>query len=115
MPASPYRLAQHPAPALAQLLLAGSLLAGSLVAGMAGLVPAARAGSATASSIWNKTNALAWARQQLPPGAVVTGEHCQEVEVGIGNIRYLCTVEFGPAPAISTPSSTPIPSAAPTP
>jgi hypothetical protein len=107
LPASPHRLGQHPASARAHLLLAASLLAGSLVAGMAGLVPAARAGSATASSIWNKTNALARARQQLPPGAVVTGEHCQEVEVGIGNIRYLCTVEFSPAPAVSTPSSTP--------
>ena len=109
MPASPHRLDPHTVPALAHLLLTGSLLAGSLVAGMAGLVPAARAGSATASSIWNKTNALARARQQLPLGAVVTGEHCQEVEVGIGNIRYLCTVEFSPAPAVSTPSSTPAP------
>lgn len=79
---------------------------------MAGLIPAARAGSATASSIWNKTNALARARQQLPPGAIVTAEHCQEVEVGIGNIRYLCTVEFSPvefspAPAAPTPTQTP--------
>ena len=76
---------------------------------MAALGPAARAGSATASSIWNKTNALARARQQLPPGAVVTGQHCQEVEVGIGNIRYLCTVEFSPPPAVGTPTSTPTP------
>lgn len=98
MPASPHR----PVPALAGLILTGSLLAG-----LAALIPAARAGSATASSIWNKTNALARARQQLPPGAVVTGEHCQEVEVGIGNIRYLCTVEFSPAPVGTSPAPTP--------
>ena len=113
MPVSPLRLAQRPTPALARLLLTGSLLAGSLLAGIAGLSPAAHAGSATASSIWNKTNALARARQQLPQGAVVTGEHCQEVEVGIGNIRYLCTVEFSPAPPVSTPSSTPTPTPTP--
>ena len=105
MPVPPHRLAQRPVPTLARLILAGSL-----VAGVAVLIPAARAGSATASSIWNKTNALARARQQLPPGAVITGEHCQEVEVGIGNIRYLCTVEFSPAPAVPTPATTPTPS-----
>ncbi len=88
-------------------MLAAPILTGLLLAGSAGLIPAARAGSATASSIWNKTNALSRARQQLPPGAVVTGEHCQEVEVGIGNIRYLCTVEFRPAPAGTTPAPTP--------
>jgi hypothetical protein len=63
----------------------------------------ARAGSVTASSIWNKRNALERAREQMPQGAVVTGEHCQEVEVGIGNIRYLCTVEYQPTPASATP------------
>ena len=61
----------------------------------------APAGSVTASSIWNKSNAIERARQQLPPGAVISGERCQETEVGIGNYRYLCTVEFSvtsPAP-----------------
>lgn len=104
LPVSPRRFPQWPALGLADLILAGSLLAGGT-----GLIPAARAGSATASSIWNKTNALARARQQLPPGSIVTGEHCQEVEVGIGNIRYLCTVEFSPAPAIPTPGAMPTP------
>ena len=63
----------------------------------------ALAGSVTASSIWDRTNALERARQQLPPGAVITREHCQEVEVGLGNTRYLCTVEFSdPPPAESS-------------
>lgn len=107
MPVFPLHLVQRPASGFTGLILAGSLLAG-----IALLIPAARAGSATASSIWNKTNALARARQQLPPGAIVTGEHCQEIEVGIGNIRYLCTVEFSPvefSPAPLTPSPTQTP------
>lgn len=102
MPVPSHRLAPQFGPALAGLILAGSLLAAT-----AGLSPAAHAGSATASSIWNKTNALARARQQLPPGAIVTSEHCQEVEVGVGNIRYLCTVEFSVAPVSTTPAPSP--------
>jgi hypothetical protein len=70
----------------------------------------ARAGSITASSIWDRSNALERAREQLPPGASVTAERCQDVEVGIGNIRYLCTVEFQPA---STTSPDPAPTASP--
>lgn len=102
MPLFPLHPVKRPAPGFISLILAGSLLAG-----VAGLIPAARAGSATASSIWNKTNALDRARQQLPPGAVVTAEHCQEVEVGMGNIRYLCTVEFSPAPLAPIPTQAP--------
>ncbi|MCP9805875.1 hypothetical protein KBY71_04990 [Cyanobium sp. T1B-Tous] len=69
----------------------------------------ARAGSVTASSIWDQSNALERAREQLPAGATVTAERCQEVEVGIGNIRYLCTVEFQPASETS-PAPSPAPS-----
>jgi len=72
------------------------------------LAPAARAGSATASSIWKKSNALQRARQQMPAGAIVTAERCQEVEVGMGNIRYLCTVEFS-TPTPGQPSAQPAP------
>lgn len=56
------------------------------------------AGSVSAWSIWDRDHALQQARQQLPAGAVITREHCQEVEVGIGNDHYLCTVEFNEAP-----------------
>ncbi|MEX0588939.1 MAG: hypothetical protein WD136_06750 [Cyanobium sp.] len=37
-------------------------------------------------------------RHLLPRAGTVTAEHCQEVEVGMGNIRYLCTVEFSTTP-----------------
>ena len=73
----------------------------------------AQAGSITASSIWDRRNALERAREQLPQGAVVTGEHCQEVEVGIGNIRYLCTVEYQPAPSPAAPADTAPPAGSP--
>jgi hypothetical protein len=61
--------------------------------------PPALAGTITASSIWNKANALEKARQQMPAGSTVTAEHCQEVEVGMGNFRYPCTVEYSTTPA----------------
>jgi hypothetical protein len=73
------------------------LLASLGAVGLPLLSAPARAGSITASSIWNRSNALERAREQLPLEATVTTERCQEVEVGIGNIRYLCTVEFQPA------------------
>jgi hypothetical protein len=71
--------------------------------------PPAWAGSATAESIWSRENALEQARQQMPPGATVTREHCQEIEVGLDNLRYRCSVEWqspsetGPDPAHLTP------------
>jgi hypothetical protein len=87
------------------------LVAATLLTSLPLLMPPARAGSITASSIWDRSNALERARQQLPAGAVVTREQCQEVEVGIGNIRYLCTVDFTPATAPTTPVPGPTPSA----
>jgi hypothetical protein len=75
----------------------------AILAALPCLTLPAQAGSVTASSIWNKSNAIERARQQLPAGAVVTAERCQETEVGMGNYRYLCTVEFSqPAPAATT-------------
>jgi hypothetical protein len=71
--------------------------------------PAAWAGSATAESIWDRTNALERAREQVPAGATVTRERCQEIEVGLDNIRYRCSVEWqspsetGPDPAHLAP------------
>lgn len=63
---------------------------------LAGAAPA-RTGSITASSIWDRDNALQRARDQMPAGATVTRERCEEIEVGMNNIRYRCTVWFEPA------------------
>jgi hypothetical protein len=76
----------------------GAIRLAALLLGLGAGLPAAWAGSITASSIWDRDNALQRARRQLPAGAVITRERCQEVEVGVGNIRYLCTVEFSPTP-----------------
>ena len=59
----------------------------------------AQAGSITASSIWDKNNAIERAQEQMPAGAVVTAKRCQEIEVR-GYTRYSCTLEFTqPTPA----------------
>jgi hypothetical protein len=79
----------------------GAAFTAALAAALAllgGAPTPAHAGSVTVSSIWDRDHALRQARQQLPAGAVITREHCQEVEVGIGNYHYLCTVEFNEAP-----------------
>ena len=77
------------------------ICAAAIVSALPFLTLPVQAGSVTASSIWNKSNAIERARQQLPPGAIISGERCQETEVGMGNYRYLCTVEYSvtsPAP-----------------
>ena len=59
----------------------------------------AQAGSITASSIWDKNNAVERAQEQMPAGAVVTAKRCQEIDVR-GYTRYSCTLEFThPIPA----------------
>ena len=59
----------------------------------------AQAGSITASSIWDKNNAIERAQEQMPAGAVVTAKRCQEIDVR-GYTRYSCTLEFTqPTPA----------------
>lgn len=80
-----------------------SALAAVLLAGLPAL-----AGSATAESVWNRANALERARQQVPAGATITREHCQEIWVGMDNIRYRCSVEWqqpAAAPATESESS----------
>ncbi len=72
----------------------------------------ALAGSATAESVWNRANALERARQQVPAGATITREHCQEIWVGVGTIRYRCSVEWqqpAAAPAIDPGEADPGP------
>ena len=80
--------------------LAGSASRGLLLLGVLS-GGAARAGSATAESIWNQANALEQARQQVPAGATVTREICSEIEVGMSP-RYRCSVEWQPAPAAAS-------------
>lgn len=78
-----------------------------------GLSAPAWAGSITAESIWDRSNAIQRARSQLPPGAVITRTECTEVNVRSGNYRYICTVYFNdPAPA---PAPTPSAPSAPAP
>ena len=73
--------------------------AAAIVAALPLLIPAAQAGSITASSIWDENNAVERAQEQMPAGAVVTAKRCQEIDVR-GYTRYSCTVEFTqPTPA----------------
>jgi hypothetical protein len=77
----------------------------------------ARAGSVTADSIEGHRGALQAAMQQLPRGATVIRNECQEIQVGSFNLpRYRCTVWFldAPSPAdqgSAVPSGSPLPPA----
>ena len=82
--ASPTVLGIHP-----KVLIGVAAIAATLPL----LVPAAQAGSITASSIWDKNNAIERAQEQMPSGAVVTAKRCQEIDVR-GYTRYSCTLEF---------------------
>ena len=87
------------------LLLAAGLL-------LAGQAPAL-AGSVTAESIWDRSNAIERATSQIPRGATVTGNSCQEVDMRGGDTRYICTVTYSPAPPAQAPSPVAAPSASP--
>lgn len=81
------------------------VLACALACALVGGVPA-RAGSVTASSVWDQDNALQRAREQLPKGATVTRERCEELNMGLDNFRYRCTLWFEPpAPAENSDGS----------
>ena len=76
--------------------------AAAIAAALPLLIPAAQAGSITASSIWDKNNAVERAQESMPTGAVVTAKRCQEIDVR-GYTRYSCTLEFTqPTPAATT-------------
>ena len=77
------------ASALALAVVAGAALAQGLPA---------RAGSATADSIWDRKNALQRAMQGMPAGATLTKESCETIEVGLDNIRHRCTVWWSDPP-----------------
>ena len=101
---APPSLLHHPR---RRLLL---VLAGALALGTA---DAARAGSITAESIWDKGNAIQRAQSQMPAGATIDRTECTEVNVRTGNYRYICTVFFTDAPAAPALSPTPPNSSAP--
>tara|TARA_B100002051_G_scaffold4410_1_gene3810 strand:+ start:1788 stop:2027 length:240 start_codon:yes stop_codon:yes gene_type:complete len=56
------------------------------------VVPAT-AGTITASSIWNSSNAMQRARSRVPAGATITKSHCVTVQVRL-DFHYRCTVNF---------------------
>jgi hypothetical protein len=72
---------------------------------------AARAGTSTAESVWNRENARQRALQQIPRAATVTGTRCEEISVGNNNYRYRCTVDWSADP--SPPLPAPVPEPAP--
>ena len=65
---------------------------------------AAQAGSVTAESIWDRSNAIQRAQSQVPAGATVTRTECTEVNVRTGNYRYICTVFYADPPAAASPA-----------
>jgi hypothetical protein len=79
----------------------GALLAG----GLALLAGAAHAGSVTAESIFDREATRQQARSQVPKGATVTRTVCEDLEVGLGNTRYRCTVFYTTAPATTAPAA----------
>ena len=53
----------------------------------------ATAGSITASSIWNSSNAMQRARSRVPAGATITKSNCVTVQVRL-DFHYRCTVDY---------------------
>ncbi len=81
--------------------LTGALLAATLTL----LTGPARAGSATAESIFDRQATRQQARSQVPKGATVTRTVCEDLEVGMDNTRYRCTVFYTTAPATKGPAT----------
>lgn len=88
--------------------LSGTLLLGALAAAVALPAGPARAGSVTAESIFDRQATRQQARSQVPKGATVTRTVCEDLEVGLDNTRYRCTVYYTMTP---TPAATPAPAA----
>jgi len=81
----------------------------TLLALLAGLMLApaepAAAGTAIGESIWDRKNARERALQSVPAGAQIMNTDCQTVEVGTGNVRYICRITYDdPAPQPQVPS-----------
>ena len=58
-----------------------------------GVAPAAWAGSATAQSIWNSSQAMGRARQRIPAGAEITDRQCTSMDTG-RNTVWTCKVSW---------------------
>ena len=58
-----------------------------------GVAPAAWAGSATAQSIWNSSQAMGRARQRVPAGAEITDRQCAAIDTG-RNTVWTCKVSW---------------------
>ena len=58
-----------------------------------GVAPAAWAGSATAQSIWNSSQAMGRARQRVPAGAEITDRQCTAIDTG-RNTVWTCKVSW---------------------
>ncbi len=84
------------------------VLAGALALGTADPV---RAGSVTAESIWDRSNAIQRAQSQVPAGATVSRTECTVVNVRTGNYRYICTLFYADAVPPSAPQPSPSPTA----
>ena len=97
--------------ALAPLALAPHSL---VLAGLTLAATPALAGSVTADSVMDKAGARQAAMSQVPRGATITNTKCLELEVGMDNIRYRCTVWYADPPVLP-PAPAPLPSAAPAP
>ncbi|MEB3320420.1 MAG: hypothetical protein VKI63_05730 [Cyanobium sp.] len=87
----------------------GALLLALLATGGSLSARTPQAGSATSESIWDRADALEQARRQVPAGATVLREFCNEIEVGMGNTRYRCSVDW----RLAAPAGTPLPPAGP--
>lgn len=77
-----------------------------LAGGLALLAGAAHAGSVTTESIFDRQATRQQAMSQVPKGATVTRTVCEDLEVGLGNTRYRCTVFYTTTPASPAPSTT---------
>ncbi len=78
----------------------------------------ALAGSVTADSVMDRSGARQAAMSQVPRSAIVTKTQCMDLEVGMNNIRYRCTVWYSEPPlthAAPTPGPASQPSPGPTP
>ncbi len=89
-----------------------------VLAGLSLAATPALAGSITADTVMDKSGARQAAMSQVPRGATITRTRCQEIEIGLDNIRYRCTVWYTEpplAPAMTTPVPAPRTSPVPTP
>ena len=76
----------------------------------------ALAGSVTADSVMDRAGARQEAMSQIPKNATITRTKCQDIEVGLDNIRYRCTVWYSePAPVRASPEAAPAATPASTP